>query len=393
MAKIKINFNDTDYQIDESALTSASNNLKRHFSTAMAGTGATVKLGDSSYNIDSTKLTTATNSFISRLGTLAGSGSKVIVGGVEYGIDSNKVQNVFDELNAFFENLSFARVILTTPGLYEAGAIEKCYKYGLDAVEGMMVTSWDDLIANGDLVVNNGALSVGVFLPELPAKNQYGFYYGVRYLYSNEYNAGKGWVLYQDGSAEYYDEGEIAETYPAGTAIYSNGYIDLTATGRSSLNVYSNGQELASRSDSYYIEKTIAQINGDLVLPGDEGIISIEKSFHSQTSLSGVVIPNGITSVGFNAFYNCSSLTYVIVPDSVTSIGGNAFFGCSNLTSITIPDGVTSISYCAFQDCTSLTSIIYKGTIAQWNQIELGSLWITNTDVEYIQCSDGQVAL
>ena len=70
-----------------------------------------------------------------------------------------------------------------------------------------------------------------------------------------------------------------------------------------------------------------------------------------------VIIPNGVTSIGENAFYGCSSLTSITIPKSVTSIGGWAFFDCNSLKSINIPDGVKSIGDCAFEWCNSLTNI------------------------------------
>ena len=51
-----------------------------------------------------------------------------------------------------------------------------------------------------------------------------------------------------------------------------------------------------------------------------------------------VVIPDGVTTIGYEAFSRCSSrLKSITIPDSVTSIGRRAFYNCSNLTSITIP--------------------------------------------------------
>ncbi|MBO5773374.1 MAG: leucine-rich repeat domain-containing protein, partial [Clostridia bacterium] len=55
------------------------------------------------------------------------------------------------------------------------------------------------------------------------------------------------------------------------------------------------------------------------------------------------------------AFSGCSSLTSVVIPDSVTSIGSDAFSGCSSLTSVVIPDSVTSIGYNTFYGCNNLT--------------------------------------
>ena len=37
----------------------------------------------------------------------------------------------------------------------------------------------------------------------------------------------------------------------------------------------------------------------------------------------------------------CSSLTSVIIPDSVTSLGNSAFYGCTGLTSVTFEDTST----------------------------------------------------
>ena len=70
-----------------------------------------------------------------------------------------------------------------------------------------------------------------------------------------------------------------------------------------------------------------------------------------------LVIPNGVTFIGNNAFYLCDNLTSVSIPNSVTSIGEFAFYGCKDLRSVTIPDSVTSIGECAFCYCRDLRSV------------------------------------
>ncbi len=79
--------------------------------------------------------------------------------------------------------------------------------------------------------------------------------------------------------------------------------------------------------------------------------------YPNASAITKVVIENGVTSIGENAFYGCSNLTSVTIPASVTKIGNSAFNGCSSLTSVTIPEGVTSIGNSAFNGCSKLASV------------------------------------
>ena len=74
------------------------------------------------------------------------------------------------------------------------------------------------------------------------------------------------------------------------------------------------------------------------------------------SEIYSIVINEGVTSIGNDAFYECSALTSVSLPDSLETIGDLAFNQCPALESITIPKNVTSLDF-PFQGCTSMTEI------------------------------------
>jgi hypothetical protein len=124
-------------------------------------------------------------------------------------------------------------------------------------------------------------------------------------------------------------------------------------------------------------------------------------TFQFCKSLSSIVLPESLTSIGEVAFQGCESLSSISLPESLISIGYLAFNGCTSLSSIDLPQSLTIIGDQAFYDCPSLSSIYiplsvvaigdgafggdvyYGGTIAQWNNMDIGDIYATIHYVDY----------
>jgi len=88
-------------------------------------------------------------------------------------------------------------------------------------------------------------------------------------------------------------------------------------------------------------------------------------AFRDLTDLKTAVISNSVTYIGNESFKDCINLTSVVIPNSVTGIGNSAFAGCVGLTSVVIPNSVVSIGYTAFYGCIGLKQITNLATTPQ----------------------------
>ena len=91
-------------------------------------------------------------------------------------------------------------------------------------------------------------------------------------------------------------------------------------------------------------------------------------AFRNRTAMTSVVLPEGVTEIGWWAFQGCTSLASVRLPGSLTMINEAAFSGCKSLTSVTIPAGVKWIDGSEFSGCTSLTSVTILGKTEIWKE-------------------------
>ena len=110
-----------------------------------------------------------------------------------------------------------------------------------------------------------------------------------------------------------------------------------------------------------------------------------DSAFKDCVEMIGVVLHEGLTTIGDLAFCNCYNLKSVIIPSTVRTIGTGCFddcqsletlefpegmtvfeaqmcTGCSGLVKVTIPSTVKTFYNNVFFNCTSLSEVICKAT-------------------------------
>lgn len=173
------------------------------------------------------------------------------------------------------------------------------------------------------------------------------------------------------GNAAFWDSSVTSVTIPASvTEIGSNAFAGCT--NLTSVNYAGDWSNLTIQSGNPAVEDAAKDAANeqlfDFEFTPDNTAVIVK---HYRGAAADVTIPSRykgkpVTAINNAAFPN-SAVTGVTIPDSVTSIPDAAFYNCGNLKTIRIPVSVTSIGNYAFADCPSLMTVTYPGSKTQWD--------------------------
>ena len=108
------------------------------------------------------------------------------------------------------------------------------------------------------------------------------------------------------------------------------------------------------------------------------GVTTIGNQAFYYNQLTSITIPNGVTTIGNEAFYG-NNLTSITIPSSVTTIGNSAFYA-NRIASLTIPNSVTTIGDSAFSH-NQLTSLTLGNSVTSIGSAAFSSNQLTSVTI------------
>ena len=177
------------------------------------------------------------------------------------------------------------------------------------------------------------------------------------------------WVLYNDGILTISGEGKMDDyifSFPSPWNAYTNS-IKTVIIENGVTNIGNDAFTKCNLMTSIFIPDSVSSIGMN--------------AFKDCGLLSSVTLPNGLQTIGSSAFESCISLASIKLPNSVNSIGQYAFYGCSSLISVAIPEGVETIEDLTFCRCSKLNSVTIPDSVKRiefWSFLECSSLTSVN---------------
>ena len=100
----------------------------------------------------------------------------------------------------------------------------------------------------------------------------------------------------------------------------------------------------------------------DITLP--QSVLYIGKHAFDSCAIKSITIPENVDQISGYTFRMCNDLTNIMLSDNLEGIGDGAFFGCSSLKSITIPANVSSMGRDVFTGCKEITVTVERDSYA-----------------------------
>lgn len=151
--------------------------------------------------------------------------------------------------------------------------------------------------------------------------------------------------------------------------------------------------EFESSSSDYTFNETDGTIlkyhgaGGNIVIPstingfevkyiGEYAFSGTASGSVENTTITSVVVPEGLIGIDEGAFSNCTALQGVTLPESLKYLNYDVFQNCKNLKSVRIPANLDGIGGNTFYGCESLLSAHFEGNAST---LYLGNAIFDNT--------------
>lgn len=101
-----------------------------------------------------------------------------------------------------------------------------------------------------------------------------------------------------------------------------------------------------------------------LILGGEQaeipdGVKTIgNNAFKSRVGLEKIVLPNSVIEIGDNAFTYCENLKKVVFSSNLVKIGNSSFDHCTNLEEVAFPNSLQIIGNQTFRDCWKMQKVV-----------------------------------
>lgn len=192
-----------------------------------------------------------------------------------------------------------------------------------------------------------------------------------------------------------YCESLVAVTIEEGGVILKIGNTAFKGTKLSVTNINALIKNVTEISEYAYRDTTsTVDEDGTLVIP--EGVTTIgREAFNKANGIKKIQFPSSLVSIGLYAFRECSNLTEVVIPDGVTIIKSAAFANCASLKKVVVPSSVVGLGSSVFADCAALEEVDVAcnigirmfGNCGKLTNLTLGNTVTTIGEVAFIGCN------
>lgn len=115
--------------------------------------------------------------------------------------------------------------------------------------------------------------------------------------------------------------------------------------------------EFVMKKNVEYADGAMSGVNGFTKLTVEKGVTDIPADMFNGTAVTEVKLPEGLKTIGNQAFRSTTSLTGTVeLPSSLETLGTGAF-SSSHVANVVIPEDIKITSIYAFNSCSKLTSL------------------------------------